>query len=402
MPTEMPELSVGAAGRSKRMPEGFKIRHLDIRTEYPAPAYKPIKLPAGCWKNGMIVRMPNHLGDSVMALPALEALRKIVPENYALYVLAPANLRKMFLSLPFVDGFIGLKKPHQWWSKKELAAVRKKRFGAAVMFNRSFRDTVMLRLAGVDHVYGLPGNAFRGLFLSANFRKAPGQGNASGHLTRQYLAMATALGAPEWNGDLPPFKLITAPDENRPPVNALCAHPQLLVICPGAAYGSAKRWSELGFRAVSSFWIDRGGVVAVVGGGSEREVGERIAKGLWPEKIFNLCGKTDLDELMWLLKSAMITLANDSGVMHLGAALGGSGLTVFGPTDYTATGPISANWSLLSDFPACAPCFSHDCPSNGHVCMKAVSSEQVKNEIIAILAKRNIRLSAPQNADSGE
>ena len=77
--------------------------------------------------------------------------------------------------------------------------------------------------------------------------------------------------------------------------------------------------------------------------------------------------------------------------MHLGAATGNCGLTVFGPTDYTATGPISPNWSLLSAQPACAPCFRHDCPGK-HQCMTAVTPDQVKEEIYRVLAQKNIHL----------
>ena len=149
--------------------------------------------------------------------------------------------------------------------------------------------------------------------------------------------------------------------------------------------------AALAFRAVAADWIKRGGIVAVVGGKGERATGEEVVQGLNEKKIINLCGETELDELFWLLKSALVILANDSGVMHLGAATGNYGITVFGPTDYTATGPISPKWSLLSDQPDCAPCFRHDCPTD-HKCMTAVTPELVKQEIQNILSKMNIHL----------
>ena len=368
----------------------FKVKNLDIRTEFPAPEFKKITLSHSAWRNGIAVRMPNHLGDSVMALPALDLLKKIVPQDRALFVIAPEYQRKLFYMLPFVDGFIGLKSAHKMWSAQEYNALKNKRLGIGVMFNRSFRDAMLMRAAGIKKLYGIPGRGLRNLFLSSTLRptdkKAP-----SGHLARQYIEIVRALGAPDWDGSLPGFVPPGTPDENRAPIGALCGHSQLLVMCPGAAYGTAKRWPALAFRAVAADWIKRGGIVAVVGGKGERATGEEVVQGLNEKKIINLCGETELDELFWLLKSALVILANDSGVMHLGAATGNYGITVFGPTDYTATGPISPKWSLLSDQPDCAPCFRHDCPTD-HKCMTTVTPELVKQEIQNILSKMNIHL----------
>ena len=372
----------------------FKVKNLDIRTEFPAPEFKKIAIPDSAWRNGMAVRMPNHLGDCVMALPALELLKKMIPENRALFVIAPEYQRKLFYMLPWVDGFIGLKSAHKMWSTQEFKSLRNKRLGIGVMFNRSFRDAVFMRGAGLNRLFGIPGRGLRNLFLSKTFTQVDKK-HPLGHLSRQYIEIARALGAPDWDGSLPRFAPPGTPDENRAPIGALCGHSQLMVMCPGAAYGTAKRWPALAFRAVASDWIKRGGIVAVVGGKGEKAAGEEVVEGLNERKIINLCGETELDELFWLLKSALIILANDSGVMHLGAATGNYGITVFGPTDYTATGPISPKWSLLSDQPACAPCFRHDCP-NDHKCMTAVTPDHVKQEIQNILSKLNINLPLPE------
>ena len=375
------------------MSGNFKIGHLDVRTEFPAPELTRVSIPDDAWRNGMVVRMPNHLGDTVMALPALETLKKLLPRDMALFVIAPEYLRKLFAMLPCVDGFIGLSKPHKRWKRTEFHALRCKRFGVGVMFNRSFRDALFMRLAGVKRLYGIPGNGLRNLLLTAPL--VPLQKGASpGHMTRQYLAVSTALGAPEWDGKLPKFVPVDVLNEMSYPLRALCSHSQLLILCPGAAYGTAKRWTAEGFREVAKDWISRGGIVAVTGGKGEYSTGEQVLGGLDPSKAFNLCGTTALDELFRLLQCALMIVANDSGVMHLGAAAGARGVTVFGPTDYTATGPIFPGWSLLSDTPACAPCFRHDCP-RGHECMSAVTPEQVMAEIHAILKECHITLPPP-------
>ena len=124
----------------------FKVKNLDIRTEFPAPEFKKIAIPDSAWRNGMAVRMPNHLGDCVMALPALELLKKMSPENRALFVIAPEYQRKLFYMLPWVDGFIGLKSAHKMWSTQEFKSLKNKRLGIGVMFNRSFRDANLQKL----------------------------------------------------------------------------------------------------------------------------------------------------------------------------------------------------------------------------------------------------------------
>lgn len=382
------------------MSGNFKIGHLDVRTEFPSPELTRVSIPDDAWHNGMAVRMPNHLGDTIMALPALEALKKRLPRDMGLFVIAPEYQRKLFAMLPCVDGFVGLSKPHKLWKRSEFKALRCKRFGVGVMFNRSFRDAFFMRLAGVKHLYGIPGKGLRNRLLTA--RLAPlKKGAGPGHMTQQYLAVAAALGAPPWDGKLPEFVPVDVLNEMSYPLRALCSHSQLLILCPGAAYGSAKRWTAESFREVAQDWIARGGIVAVTGGRNEYGTGKQVLCGLDPDKAFNLCGTTALDELFRLLQCALMTVANDSGVMHLGAAAGARGVTVFGPTDWTATGPISPRWSLLSDPPPCAPCFRHECP-RGHECMKAVTPAQVMAEMYALLKEDHITLPPPGRASQPE
>ena len=107
-----------------------------------------------------------------------------------------------------------------------------------------------------------------------------------------------------------------------------------------------------------------------------------------------LCLMLSYPAILAQLSFVMMQYIDTSMVGHLGAAAGARGVTVFGPTDWTATGPISPLWSLLSDPPACAPCFRHECP-RGHECMKAVTPAQVMAEMNALLKKCHITLPPP-------
>ena len=92
--------------------DGESVHTLDIRTQFPSPQFPVIPVPHDSWRNGMAVRMPNHLGDAVMALPALGQLRRILPEHCALFVIAPVGQKALYSSLPIVDGTILLERIH--------------------------------------------------------------------------------------------------------------------------------------------------------------------------------------------------------------------------------------------------------------------------------------------------
>lgn len=353
------------------------ITTLDIRKDYPAPKYPRENMNID-WRNGAVVRMPNHLGDAMMALPALMQFRKILPEEMALYVVAPGSQAGLYLALDFVDGIIKLAQPHKMWRTSELKEIKKMRFGVGLLFNNSFRDALMLKLAGVPNLYGSD-RRMRKLLLTRAFSYPPRPENRAAeiHQGNRLLEMVYALGAPEWNGELPPFVCSSNACESSPAVRAACQHPRLMTVAPGAAYGAAKRWPVNHFRDVCRYWIEQGGVVAIVGTSSERMIAKELAEGLDGNKCIDLCGATPLDDLIRLLKSSVLTVANDSGIMHLGAALGRPGVAVFGPTDHTATGPISNKWKLVITEEKCGPCFKRVCPKNNPVCMLNIKPEEV-------------------------
>lgn len=380
---------------SQLVPRGARrprVHTLDIRREFPSPRFPVCPVPEAAWRNGLVVRMPNHLGDAVMALPALGQLKKIVPAECALYVIAPDGQRALYASLPIVDGVIGLEGIHRNWHCEEFQSLRRCRFRAGVLFNNSLRDTILMRLAGVRFLYGAAARC-RSLLLYRSFRFPPRPvGRLTGiHQANKLLAMARAMGAPEWDGKMPEFHFRPSLYELNEQVVSICEHPRLLTIASGAAYGAAKRWPSENFRVVARSWVRHGGVVAVLGSASEREIGDEVIAGLSERKAFNLCGRTGLAELMQLLKHSVLTVANDSGVMHLAAVLGTPGIAVFGPTDYTATGPINPHWRLLYEKMECSPCFRRVCPSGKAACISRITPAMVVREMREIAASRGVR-----------
>ena len=328
--------------------------------------------------NGVIVRMPNHLGDAIMALPALAALKTALPEFCGLFVIAPASAAGLYRSVPLVDAVIRLEHPHHFYSADERRAIRKLRPGAAVLFNHSVRDAISLKLAGVPQIFGEP-TRMRSLLLSGKFPFPPlkrGQ-NSPSHQAMRYLAIAEALGGKRQSPLMPRLRIPCPPDELPEYIRCLFHHPLVLTIAPGAAYGAAKRWPHESFATVANYWIRRGGIVVLVGSAVECGICASICSDLPEGKCFNLCGRTELHDLMQIFRFSAFIITNDSGLMHLAAVLDRPGLTLFGPTDPHDTGPLSTRWCLLYQKEPCSPCLRRECPKGNAVCMKKITPAQV-------------------------
>ena len=366
-------------------------QHLNLAE--PVCSFKPVEIKE--FRNGIVVRMPNHLGDAVMALPALAALKTILPDKCGLFVVAPANTLQLYLTLPFVNEVVALAKPHCFWSPYERKLIKGLRAGAAVLFNHSFRDALCFKLCGVPALYGEP-TRNRGWLLKGKFpfeKKVRGEYSSS-HQTMRYLAIAKALGGVVPDNLMPEVKMPSNPDELAGPASALFYHPLLLTLAPGAAYGAAKRWPHEYYAKVAEYWIRKGGIVALTGSAGESSICEEIKKNLPQDKIFNLCGKTDLFNLMYLFKYNKFAITNDSGLMHLASLVKSPGLTVFGPTDLYDTGPVSDKWLMLHDREKCAPCLRRVCPKGNPVCTKKITPAMVirvmRKELASLLADRKM------------
>lgn len=354
------------------------------------PCFKKYEIPLHEWKDGLIVRSPNWLGDAVMTLPALHQLRKIVPPECGLFVICPPSLADFYKAITSVDLIVQLHQAHKLWKSADLKKVKDLHAGVALLFNNSLRDTIYLRLAGIPKIFGASARC-RGILLSRSFSfpKIKSQRTNKLHHAAKYLSLACALGAPEWQGELPEFKVRKEPELMDRSFLELLKNQKLMTLAPGAAYGEAKRWPADYFKTVARHWIEKqDGTVAIIGAPKESHIAELVAFGLPPEKVFNLAGKTDLSELMLLLQKSDICVANDSGTMHLSAAVGGKGVAIFGSTDPTSTSPVSAAWKIIFEQEPCAPCFKRVCPKNydQYLCLKKITPEKVIAEIKKIIS----------------
>ncbi len=345
----------------------------------PAPIFPVYRLKTADWKDGVVVRSPNWLGDAVMTLPALVQLKKILPEHCGLFVVCPPGLKDFYSTIPQVDKIICLHQAHRAWDKDDLRHVRQLRAGVGVLFNNSLRDAIYFRLARVRRLFGAAARG-RSFLLTRNYKYPPRLDKHLNNLhhAEKYLSMVYALGAPQWLGEMPAIT-IGKPEELNcgETLTKVFSSDKVMTLAAGAAYGAAKRWPSDHFHKVSDYWIRRGGCVAILGSASENQIAEEISNGLPPEKCFNLAGATNLQQLMAVLKHSTICIANDSGIMHLSAAIGGRGIAIFGPTDPSSTSPVSADWNIVFEKQPCAPCFERVCPLGTARCMQVVTAEKI-------------------------
>lgn len=198
------------------------------------------------------------------------------------------------------------------------------------------------------------------------------------HQVHYYLDLAGAISA---NVERPSIE-IQATSEERSQARKLLAaggvghDARFLVMNPGAAYGSAKRWGEDRFADAGDRLAEELGLdVVIVGSETERSIAERIQRRMRHQAVI-LNGRTSLETLMGVIAESSLMLTNDSGPMHISAALGVPTVAVFGATDDVVTGPYGARVRVVKQPVDCSPCMLRECPID-HPCMTQVSAESV-------------------------
>ena len=316
----------------------------------------------------IVVRAPNWLGDAVMALPAMAAVRRTFPRS-TLAVAAPGAVAPIFQEITDAapDEVLVVERPN------ETATLRAGRFDLAVLLPNSFRSAWVARRAEIPHRWGVAANG-RGWLLT----RAPRVRAARRHQSAQYLGLMDALGV-AGTGDQPRLG-VTEPTRRRAREllsrHEVGAASTVVGIAPGAAYGHAKRWPPRRVAELAQRLGDLGAIPVLVGAGGDRDAGREIESALPPSvRVVNLIGRTDLRLLAGVLERCQAFVSNDSGAMHLAAALGVPVAAIFGPTDERVTAPVG-NHDIIIHQVFCRPCMLRDCPID-HRCMTRISVDRV-------------------------
>ena len=333
----------------------------------------------------ILVRATNWVGDAVMCVPTLAALRARYPKAH-IAVLARPWVAGLY-GKELVDELIPYTAAKGWkelGAKRALAAdLRGRNFDAAILLQNAFEAAALAWMAGIPVRIGYARDG-RSAMLTHRIA-VPGADEIPDHQRYYYLELLRRAGI---ISELPIVDQIRLPGlarlraEGGALLKARGWDKPMVGVSPGSAYGTAKRWLPERF-AESAVTLARqlGAGVGVFGSTDEAELCARIVTEIERAGISatNFAGATSLAEFVQIAAAAEVFLTNDSGAMHIASALGVPTVAVFGATDHIATGPTGELARVVREQVDCSPCLLRECPID-HRCMKAVSAERVAGE----------------------
>jgi len=341
-----------------------------LLARYKRGVFLPKDLPAQNLKPfRILVRSSNWLGDAVMSVPAVRAMKNGRPDAH-LTILAPEKIAPMWKLISEVDQVLSLPNKSLFAAMRVIG--RQPRFDVAVLLPNSLRSA--LEALFVPRKVGFRGHA-RAWLLNQIVREPRRPGPPEHHAIR-FLRIAEDCGADVDLG----AKINLATSSQTPDVK----HRTSLGLCPGAEYGPAKRWLPECFAEVATS-VSSGSDAKWILFGTKHDatVGETIAAKLG-EKCVNRIGQTALNELISELRNCRALLTNDTGTMHLAALLGVPVVAIFGSTEPALTGPLGDGHIVVRRHVECSPCFLRECPIDFR-CMKEVTTQDVVNAMMSIL-----------------
>ncbi len=328
----------------------------------------------------ILVVGPSWIGDTILAQPLFKLLHAR-HGDLALDVLAPEwtlpllkrmrEVRRIILS-PFAHGDL------KFSARRRLGhELRAEGYHQSIVLPNSFKAALVPFFADIPARTGFRGEMRWGLLndvRSLDERALP-------LLAQRYAMLAGAAGEPPAS-PLPALRLEVDDDARAAALRrlGLAARQPAAALCPGAEYGPAKRWPPRHFAEFGRRLAARGLAVWLVGSAKDAALGAEITE-LGGGTCLNLCGRTTLDEAIDLLASAKLVVSNDSGLMHVAAALGKPLIALYGSSSPAFTPPLASDAQILKlDLP-CSPCFQRVCPLGHFNCMIRLTPQRVVDAV---------------------
>lgn len=331
----------------------------------------------------ILVRATNWVGDAVMSVPALQALRAHYPEA-RISILARPWVASLYGREPFCDELIPYNAPRGWRGMREkwatTALLWRKKFDCAILLQNAFEAAALASAARIPVRVGYSRDARA--WLLTHPIPAPKPGETPRHQRFYYLELLKQAGLISSYDPDEPIRLSAsegARQQGRLRFREAGFTSPVIGVSPGAAYGGAKRWIPERFaEAAAQLATERSAGIAIFGSPEEAPIGEdvRSALGRSGMHCMNFAGKTSLQEFIDMAAACEIFLTNDSGPMHIASALGVPTVAIFGATDEIATGPTGPHSKVVRIAVECSPCLLRECPID-HRCMSGVSAARV-------------------------
>jgi heptosyltransferase-2 len=327
----------------------------------------------------LVVLAPNWLGDAVMALPLIADVRRCWPETIVVIAARPP-VAPLFALVPAVNETVVLDAASSWRAASRTSSSVQRlaagAFDAALLLPNSFQSAALVWRAGIPERWGFATD-LRGSMLTKRIPRM----RKYGHQVEYYQRLGAALDIA--NGD--PFASVAVSDDARLQARTLLdthglpAERPFVAMAPGAAYGRAKQWLPERFAELATSLAAAEISTVLVGSNADRAACREIA-GM--TTAVDLSGRTDLATLAGVLSAAAHVVANDSGAMHLAAAVGARVTAIFGPTDDRKTSPLRASATaprpvIVTTDVWCRPCMLRECPID-HRCMTRISAQRVR------------------------
>ena len=339
----------------------------------------------------VLVRATNWVGDAVMSIPALRAIRGRWPAA-EIAILARPWVADLYRGQGYADRILVYdnKREHKgFWGRERLArTLRKEKFDVAMLFQNAFDAAWIAWRAGIPERIGYARDG-RSWLLSRAI-PLPATGEKPDHEVYDYLELLRRAGWLERLPQVDEISIAIAEADRKKALERLSAaggreKAIRIAFASGAAYGSAKCWqperyAALADRLIAEFDAD----VILFGAPQESGMAARIT-GAMRGRACNLVGATKIGDLPALLSTCRLFIGNDSGAMHVAGAAGVPVIGIFGPTDPEGTRPITPQFTLIREPVECSPCFLRKCPID-HRCMTRISVDRVFQAAQSLLA----------------
>jgi len=325
---------------------------------------------------------PSWVGDMVMAQSLFIALKQQDPA-VIIDVLAMDWTRPLLQRMPEVNNAISMPISHgifAWKMRRELGlSLRDKHYDQAIVLPNSWKSALIPWFAKIPVRTGWRGEYRYGLLN--DIRKLEKQ--ALPMMVERFVALAHPASQSKTKPAYEAPLMIAEPVNEAINPRRQSSQQKRLILCPGAEFGPAKQWPTSHYASLADYFLQSGWQVLILGSKADISTADEIVS-LCRDKsdnLVSLAGQTQLEEAIDLLGTADYVVSNDSGLMHIAAALQVPLVVVYGPTSPAFTPPLANNANIIQIDIDCSPCFKRTCPLGHHNCMKHLSVESVIEQI---------------------
>jgi len=323
----------------------------------------------------IVVRTPNWIGDTILALPAIENLKKNFPQAQ-IWMATIERVKDLFTSPDSAEGIISLPNLTELRNLRDFTQKLKEfDFDIGLLLTNSFSSAFLFYLAKIPERWGYQSDG-RGILLTKGVPLKEEEDSC--HQVNYYLDLISGLGlrTRQLEINLPLYQEEKEAARKKLLSLSLDLSRPLIILSPGAYYGPAKRWPASHFAGLATLFQKRKAAeIIIVGSSDEIELGESVASFMKKKPVI-FTGKTTLRELLGLISQAALFVTNDSGPMHMANALKVPVVAIFGPTNPKVTGPFQQPSTIIKKDVACWPCSYRKCPYD-HRCMMRIEPEEV-------------------------